>query len=69
MLGEWILYGAEIIVANNGLNAATLFGNKVLEEHACIVAVRPTYHFYGDVEQDIEQIEIRIGADKMLCES
>ena len=50
MLREWIFDGAEIIVANYRLNAATLFGNKVLEEHTCVAAVRPTYHFYGDIE-------------------
>ena len=60
---EWIVDGAEIIAANYGLNAATEFGNRVLEECVCVAAVRPTYHFYGDVECDAEQVEMHIGAD------
>ena len=50
MLREWIVDGAEIIAANYGLNAATEFGNKVLEECVRVAAVGPTYYFYSDVE-------------------
>ena len=49
MLREWIVDGAKIIAANYGLNAATKFRSKVLEECICIVAEGPTYHFYGDI--------------------
>ena len=50
MLSESIVDGAEIIAANYGLNTATEFRNKVLEECVCVAAVGPTYHFYNDVE-------------------
>ena len=51
MLGEWIVDGAEIIASNYRLNAATEFGNKVLEECVCVAAIRSTYHFHHDVER------------------
>ena len=69
MLREWKVDGAKIIAANYGLNAATEFRNKVLEECICVAAIGSTYHFYSDVERDDEQVETRIGADGVLRKS
>ena len=63
MLRKWIVYGAEIIAANCGLNVATKFGNKVLEECVHIEALVPNYHFYDEVERDDKQVKMCIGAD------
>ena len=63
MLKEWIVDGAEIIAANYRLNAATEFGKQVLEECGRVSGVKPTYHFYGDVERDDEQVKTGIGTD------
>ena len=50
MLRECVVDRAEIIAANYGLNAATVFGNKVFEEYVRVAAVGPTYHFYCDAK-------------------
>ena len=42
MLKEWIVDSAEIIDANYGLNTATEFGNKIMEESIRVAAVGPT---------------------------
>ena len=66
-LREWIVDGAEIIAANYGLNAATEFGNKVLEKCIRIAAVGSTYYFYSDMERDDKHIEKRISIDGVPC--
>ena len=63
MLGEWIVDGAEIIASNYRLNAATEFGNKVLEKCVRVAAEGPTYYFYSNVERDNDQVEKHIGTN------
>ena len=47
-----MVHGVEIIAASYRLNAATVFGNKVVEEYIHIIVVGPTYQFYVNVERN-----------------